>query len=100
MNSARVYQWLAQEPRQAALLGGVGADQGGRILQVGKGEELIGVEGVAFSTVFGFYCFTIFFLWRFLSKLHTGSAHLIILCETCRVNHILNALDGLTQVKK
>jgi len=45
MNSARVYQWLAQEPRQAALLGGVGADQGGRILQVGKGEEFIGVEG-------------------------------------------------------
>ncbi|XP_023347757.1 adenosine kinase [Eurytemora carolleeae] len=33
MNSARVYQWLAQEPGQAALLGGVGADQGGRILQ-------------------------------------------------------------------
>ena len=54
MNSARVYQWLAQEPGQAALLGGVGADQGGRILQVGKGEEFIGVRVGAFSLYLGF----------------------------------------------
>ena len=54
MNSARVYQWLAQEPGQAALLGGGGADQGGRILQVGNGEEFIGVEGGPFPLYLGF----------------------------------------------
>jgi len=33
LNTVRVYQWLAQKPHQAAVLGGVGADQGGKILQ-------------------------------------------------------------------
>ena len=34
LNTARMYQWLCQVPYRTTVCGGVGADQGGQILQV------------------------------------------------------------------